>query len=130
MASTTEEWSRHDEEKRRQIDGEEELEGTGESLEELAAADEDADALEGTRAQLSWDIGGPPPDTSVLKIAAQTIPLKGQFPKNKRMRLVMDIEIDHVYGKTKRDRDDFIVGHERHHVARIHSAEHEEPLDT
>lgn len=98
-----------------------EVNGTGKTLEQLAeeAQDEMPGFIKGTSTQLSLDVGGKPPTGSELKIKAHTLPIQGQFPKNKRISFLVEVEVEAIHFKTVRDKDGFVVGHDRIHHAEV-----------
>lgn len=77
------------------------------------------DFVHGTQKQLTLDVGGRKPTGSVLKIKGYDMPLIGQFPKNKTLKLMIDVSIEHVSMKTVRDRDRHIIGTDRIHHAEV-----------
>src|SRR4051812_44620314 len=98
-----------------------EVNGTGKTLEEIAeqAQDETPGFIKGTSTQLSLDVGGKQPTGSDLKIKERSLPIQGQFPKNKRISFLVEVEVETINFKTVRDKDGFIVGHDRIHLAEV-----------
>lgn len=96
-----------------------EVKGTGKTLEQIAEelAGEFPGYVEGSSQQLTLDVGGKPATSAEMKIKISATPMKGQFPKNKRVRFLIEGEVEDITFKTIRDKDGFIEGHRRiHHI--------------
>lgn len=99
--------------------------GTGRTLEQLAEearelAEDMPGFIRGSNPQLSFEIGGRgKPDSSEIKVKGSSFPMLGQFPKNKRVKFLIDTEIETITAKTDRDKDRYVVGHTRVHHAEV-----------
>lgn len=93
---------------------------TGKTLDELTAeAAADPPFMRGSSRQLSFDVGGRADDLigSRLKIPSGDYPLLGQFPQGKRVRVILELEIEDIHFKSVRDREGMRVGRDRIHQA-------------
>lgn len=98
------------------------------SLEDLAAEDVFGSALTGTEEQLSFDLGGAQfrLASSTLKLTAiPAITVDGQFQEGDRVRVVMDVEIEHIAFPPIKSRG-FRVGTERRHVGTVLAVEQQD----
>lgn len=102
-----------------------EVNGTGKTLEQLAeeAQDEMPGFIKGSTTQLSLDVGGKAPTGSELKIKAHSLPIQGQFPKNKKISFLVEVEVEAISFKTVRDSEGYVLGHDRIHHAEVRGIE-------
>lgn len=86
---------------------------------EQIAIDE-PERLEGTsrRPQLSLLAGGEEPDSSSFKMQGGKVPVEGQFDKGDTIDLLVKVRVAEVDFVDKHDKDGYVVGVDRRHIAK------------
>ncbi len=81
-------------------------------------AEKEEETIPGVNRQLSLLAGGEEPDSSSFKMRGGSIPVEGEFVKGDIVKVMVTLTVDEVHFIDKKDKDGYVVGTERRHIAK------------
>lgn len=85
---------------------------------EQASLIDEPERIEGHRQQLTLLAGGEEPDSSSFKMQGGKVPVEGQFEKGDLIDLIVKVRVAEVDFVDKVDKDGYVVGTDRRHIAK------------